>query len=126
MHFSHLSKVVIDVPGEVHDAELTFWQGALGLPMPQFAKFPEYHGTGLHHEQFSVLIQRLGDGESRVHLDIHTDNIEAEVARLEALGAVAVSETPVWRVMRDPAGLLFCVLPAPVGSLTEANAARWE
>jgi hypothetical protein len=30
-----------------------------------------------------------------------------------------------WQVMRDPAGLLFCVLPDPPGTLHEGNAHRW-
>jgi hypothetical protein len=30
-----------------------------------------------------------------------------------------------WQVMRDPAGLLFCVLPNPPGTLHEGNAHRW-
>jgi Glyoxalase-like domain len=52
--------------------------------------------------------------------------VDAEVARLERLGARRVQEVETWRVMRDPAGLPFCVLPVSPGSLNDENAQRWE
>jgi hypothetical protein len=61
-----------------------------------------------------------------VHIDIHTDDLAAEVARLERLGAERVQQVHSWQVMRDPPGLLFCVIPEPRGSLSESNAQRWE
>lgn len=125
-HFSRIFKIVIDVPPAQHDRELAFWQGASGLPLDPGARFPEYHGSELHGQQFALLVQRLSEGPARVHLDIHADNLEAEVARLERLGAQRVERVAYWQVMRDPAGLLFCVLPEPPGTLTEDNAQRWD
>ena len=61
-----------------------------------------------------------------MHLDIHTDDLEAEVARLEQLGAERVQRVQAWQLMRDPAGLMFCVIPDPPGMLNESNARRWE
>ena len=124
-HFSRLFKVVIDVPASDHDRELLFWQGAVGEPLLRF-DYPEYHGAALHGQDFWLLMQRLGEGAARVHLDIHTDDLAAEVARLEHLGAERVQRVHSWWVMRDPAGLLFCVIPNPVGTLTERNAHRWD
>jgi len=46
--------------------------------------------------------------------------------RLERLGAERVQKVQTWWVMRDPAGLLFCVLPMRPGSLNDENAQRWE
>lgn len=60
-----------------------------------------------------------------MHLDIHTDNLDAEVERLERLGAQRVQRAHSWWVMRDPAGLLFCVIPDPGGTLNASNAHRW-
>jgi hypothetical protein len=125
-HYSKVSKVVIDVPEAAHDRELGFWQGATGQAMTRFTRHPEYHGAELPGVGMGMLIQRLGDGESRVHLDIHTDDLDAEVARLERLGAERVREVNGWWVMRDPAGLLFCVIPDRPGSLDDGNARRWE
>jgi Glyoxalase-like domain len=125
-HYSKVSKVVIDVPEAAHDRELGFWQGAIGQAMTRFKRHPEYHGAELPGQGIGMLVQRLGEGESRVHLDIHTDDLDAEVARLERLGAERVREVNGWWVMRDPAGLLFCVIPDRPGSLDDGNAQRWE
>jgi hypothetical protein len=47
---------------------------------------------------------------SRVHLDIETDDIEAEVRRLETLGARRVAQISTWWVMEAPTGQRFCVV----------------
>jgi hypothetical protein len=118
-HYSRVLKVVIDAPPELHDRELAFWQGA-GIYSD------EYHGALLPGSDLMLLLQRLESGPPRVHLDIHTDDMDAEVARLERLGAERVQPVAGWWVMRDPAGLVFCVLPVSPGSLNDDNARRWE
>jgi Glyoxalase-like domain len=55
-------------------------------------------------------LQRVHD-TSRIHLDIETDDVEAEVQRLEALGARRKAQIETWWVMEDPCGHLFCVVP---------------
>jgi predicted enzyme related to lactoylglutathione lyase len=124
-HYSRLSKIVIDVPAADHDRELAFWSAAVGQPLTRFDAHPEYHGAPLDGTEFGLLIQRLGDGPGRVHLDIHTDDLAAEVARLEELGAERAQQVHSWWILRDPAGLLFCVIPEPAGSLNDSNAQRW-
>jgi Glyoxalase-like domain len=124
-HFSRLLKVVIDVPASEHDRELAFWEAAVGQQLPPF-DFPEYHGAALHGQDVWLPLQRLGAGTARVHLDIHTDNLAAEVDRLERLGADRVQAVHSWWVLRDPAGLLFCVIPQPAGTLNDGNARRWD
>jgi hypothetical protein len=124
-HFSRLFKIVIDVPASDHDREVSFWQAALAQPLPPLHDHPEYRGAALHGQDFWLLTQRLDQGTARVHLDIHTDDLDAETARLEHLGARRVQRVHSWQVMRDPAGLLFCVLPDPPGTLHEGNAHRW-
>jgi hypothetical protein len=125
-HHSRLSKVVIDVPPSDHDRELAFWSQAAGQSLTQFDRHPEYRGTVLHGQEFWLLVQRLEQGPGRVHIDIHTDDLAAEVARLEGLGAQRVQQVHSWWVLRDPAGLLFCVIPEPAGSLNDSNAQRWD
>jgi glyoxalase superfamily protein len=71
-------------------------------------------------------VQRLGSGQARVHLDIRTDDVDAEVTRLEKLGARQVQWMNYRWVLQDRAGLPFCVVPAPPGSLTDDNAQRWD
>ena len=125
-HYSRLYRIVIDVPPADHDNELAFWSAASGQPLTQGDFHPEYHGAALHGQDFGLLIQRLGHGPGRIHIDIHTDDLDAEVARLEKLGAERVQQVDHWWVLRDPAGLLFCVVPEPAGSLDDGNAHRWD
>jgi hypothetical protein len=125
-HYSRLSKVVIDVPPADHDRELAFWSLAVGQPLIRFDRHPEYFGVALHGQEFWLLIQRLGQGSARVHIDIHTDDLPTEIARLEKLGAARVQRAHSWQVMRDPAGLLFCVIPESPGTLNDSNAQRWD
>jgi hypothetical protein len=125
-HFSTLAVIVIDVPADGHEQEVAFWQAATGQPLQRIEKFPEYHGAPLHGPNLGFLVQRLNDGPARVHLDIHTDDLEAEVARLEQAGAVRVQQVNEWWIMQDPAGLPFCVIPEEPGTYTEENAQRWD
>ena len=124
-HYSRVLKVVIDAPPELHDQELAFWEGAVGQELPEVYS-AEYHGALLHGSDLMLLMQRLESGGPRVHLDIHADDVDAEVARLEGLGAKRVQRVETWWVMLDPAGLPFCVLPISPGSLNEDNARRWD
>jgi Glyoxalase-like domain len=125
-HYSRLSKVVIDVPPAEHDRELAFWGAAVGQPLVQGHRYPEYHGAALHGQEFGLLVQRLGHGQARLHLDVHTDDLDAEVARLEGLGAERVAQVHSWWILSDRAGLLFCVVPEPAGALDDSNAHRWD
>ena len=61
-----------------------------------------------------------------MHLDIHTTDVDAEVARLEQLGARRERQVHEWHILRDPAGLPFCVIPARAGELDDDNAQRWD
>jgi hypothetical protein len=125
-HFSTISVIVIDVPAADHDQELAFWQAATGREFRHNERFPEYHGAPVHGDGLSMLVQHLGDGPARVHLDIHTDDLEAEVTRLEQAGATRDQQVNGWWVMRDPAGLPFCVIPEEPGTFTDQNAQRWD
>ena len=122
-HYSRFSRVVIDVPADHHGTELAFWQGALGTPFTEATSVPDFHWADLPGEGNAVLLQRLGDGPPRMHLDIHTNDRAAEVARLTALGATVVTDG-AWTVMRDPAGLMFCVVPDKTVDAT--NATAWD
>jgi Glyoxalase-like domain len=124
-HYSRISVVVIDVPADGHDRELDFWGAATGRALEPF-DYPEYHGGALPGGNLWLLVQRLDEGAPRVHLDIHTDDLDAEVTRLERLGAERVQQVRGWWVMRDPAGLPFCVVEDEPGSLDETSAQRWD
>jgi len=112
-HRSRLVQLCIDAPQAQHDVEVAFWRGLLGgrwvdSPSPEFAgKWHDDAGAPLQ-----LLFQRLEepDGLVRAHLDLGTDDLGAEVARLLDLGAEDVGPgSGGWHVLRDPAGLAFCV-----------------
>ena len=114
MHRTLLSTFMIDVPSAVLDETISFWSGALGATASQ-TKMPQYHILDDAAPPNRVVVQDSGDGEARIHFDIHTDDLDAEVARLELLGATVVDLQWVdhpgsWIIMRDPAGMEFCVV----------------
>ena len=111
MHKSRLAGFIVDCEGGDLDEAASFWGQALGYGVKPLGdsedeKYRELDSgpTGLHIE-----VQRV-DHPSRVHLDIETDNIEAEVQRLEALGAKRLEQIRTWWVMEAPTGHRFCVI----------------
>ncbi|TDE42386.1 VOC family protein [Nonomuraea mesophila] len=47
--------------------------------------------------------------KNRVHLDVDSDDPDAEIARLTELGATVVATRDDWVIMADPEGNEFCV-----------------
>lgn len=127
MHRSRLTSAYFDVPAAAFDAEVAFWAGALGRTVrldEEDLDYVEYEGMS---SELQVMVQRLGEGGdgARVHFDIETNDIEAEVRRLEGLGAVRVEQIETWQVMRDPAGMVFCVVKVQSPAEFEAHAVTW-
>ena len=127
MHRSRLTSALFDVPDEVFAAETAFWSGALGRGAEGDGNDDDYACLKGLTSGLAVMVQRIGTGaRARVHLDIETDDVEAEVQRLERLGAVRVEAIESWWVMRDPAGLLFCVVRVQSPEEFAAHATRWD
>jgi predicted enzyme related to lactoylglutathione lyase len=121
MHKSRLCAVIIDCENADLEAATRFWSQALG----RTAKEPQGNYTALEDRpgQPYVEVQRVAH-PSRVHLDIETDDIEAEVTRLEALGARRIEQIRTWWVMEAPTGQRFCVVRPQRGALG-ADANDW-
>jgi predicted enzyme related to lactoylglutathione lyase len=111
MHKSRLGTVVIDCQTQDIDAAASFWSAALGraAKTPQAPNADRYRSLEGPPEEVTMLVQAV-EHPSRVHLDIETDDIEAELARLEALGAKRVAQVKSWWVMEAPTGQRFCVV----------------
>lgn len=122
-HRSLITAIVVDVPSEHRADEVAFWSGATGSELRELSH-AEYHGARLT-PSLVLLVQELGEGAPRVHIDIHTDDVDAEVARLVSLGATEVDRKDDWMVLRDPAGLPFCVVRARPGELDRPEATVW-
>ncbi len=111
MHHSRLSTLVIDCQTDDLDAAVAFWSAALGKRV----KSGDVDGDGLYAEfeaavdEPIILLQKVAH-PSRVHLDIESDDIDAEAARLEKLGAKKIGFVKRWWVMEAPSGHRFCVV----------------
>lgn len=106
-----LREVVIDAPSGRFAAVSRFWSGALLTDARPVADFPEFTGLPDPAALCHVGLQDVGDGTAGLHLDIETDDIPAETARLTALGATELFRHRDWVVLADPAGTRFCLLP---------------
>jgi hypothetical protein len=124
MHHSRFCALVIDCQDANMEQATAFWSQAFGRPMkPSSPDDPNYRELTMGNDEPLVLVQRVSH-PSRVHLDIETDNLEAEVARLEKLGARRVEFVKRWWVMEAPTGQRFCVVNPQRGSL-EGRANVW-
>jgi predicted enzyme related to lactoylglutathione lyase len=104
------------------DRSAAFWAGALGYvpvgsPSTRYRSLLPADGDGLE-----ILLQRVPDekwGKNRVHLDLRTSDLDAEVRRVLGLGAAQLTEVPIveggwrWHMLADPDGNEFCVLQPP-------------
>jgi len=110
MHRSRLAGFIIDCRTNDLDSAATFWGGALGLGVlgEDGSKYVRLDGQP---HALCIEVQQV-EHESRVHLDIETDDIEAEVRRLESLGATRHHQGARWWVMQAPTGQRFCVVHA--------------
>jgi catechol 2,3-dioxygenase-like lactoylglutathione lyase family enzyme len=126
MHHSRLCALLIDCNVPDIDQAARFWAEALGRPVD--AAHPgsrgNYRMLETPEDEPMVQIQRVAH-ESRVHLDIETDDIPDEVARLEKLGAHVVNRLERWVVMEAPSGQRFCVVRIQRPGFPK-NANRWE
>lgn len=111
MHKSKLVAAVIDCQIDDLAEGARFWSGALGrgIKQAEAGDNPKYAVLGVGNEDLILLLQKVPH-PSRVHLDIETDDIEAEVSRLEALGARRLEKIKTWWVMEAPTGHRFCVV----------------
>ena len=109
MHKSRLGGLIIDCETDDLEGAAAFWSDALGLAIERHPEDDNYVGLKSPPSELPVEVQRVTH-PSRVHLDIETDDIEAEVARLEALGAKRLKAVRDWVVMEAPTGQRFCVV----------------
>lgn len=125
MHKSRLCALVIDCHTDDLEGATRFWSEALGYDReansdPEIA---DYAVLATPPTEVKLLLQRV-EHPSRVHLDIETDDIDKEVARLEQLGAKQVGRVKRWVVMEAPSGHRFCVVRPQRPDFAE-NARQW-
>lgn len=127
MHKSRLAGFIIDCKTDDLDAAADFWAAALGFKR-QAADTPAT-SSFVHMEKTDpnglfIEVQQVSH-ESRVHIDIETDNLEAEAARLVELGARTVKDNGTWCVLEAPTGQRFCLVQAKRANF-EQEANVWK
>ncbi len=126
-HRSRLAGFIVDCENAELDSAAQFWSQALGLAVLDTDEGGEGRYARLDGARhgLAIEVQRV-EHTSRVHLDIETDTIEAEVARLVELGAAEISrpQHARWVVMQAPTGQRFCVVRGSQTSL-DSGSTTW-
>ena len=125
MHRSRLGGLIIDCQTGDLGSAADFWSQALG--------YSEKHSSDPADDNYVLLetgpdephieLQKV-EHPSRVHIDIEADDIEAEVRRLEKLGARRIEQVRTWWVMEAPTGHRFCIV-SPQRTGFAQNARHW-
>ncbi|EDY44524.1 VOC family protein [Streptomyces sp. SPB074] len=107
---ARLDQVTLDIGPSAYEDEVAFWTGATGWEAEP-TDLPEYQRLRTARAfPFRVLAQRLAaDRAPGIHIDFATADREAARARHELAGATSVREGAEWHVMRDTAGVEYCL-----------------
>ena len=117
MHRSRLSTFILDCKTPDLEAATEFWSRALGRRWyVEDPDDPIYRSLESDPDEPILQVQKV-EHESRIHLDIESDDLEAEAKRLEALGARRIAFIKRWIVMEAPTGQRFCIVNPQRGPL---------
>lgn len=131
MQRGKLAGFIIDCQTEDLESAAAFWGEALGLALQRSDDPEEDLYIGLEDAPGGLYLEvQKVQHPSRVHLDIEADNVEAEVRRLEGLGARRLGPVKSWVVLEAPTGHRFCVIPtretAPVRKFALSYTRAWS
>ncbi|GAB3221548.1 hypothetical protein GCM10027447_07270 [Glycomyces halotolerans] len=110
---SIVDQLCIDIPPRHYESEIEFWPALTGHEQvatgrPEFQRLLRPPGRPI-----GFLLQRLDsagpDEPTRAHIDLACSDVEAETRRHVRLGATALERFEGWQVLRDPAGLTYCI-----------------
>ena len=126
MHKSRLAGFIIDCRTDDLDQAARFWSQALGYSLKESSagEDTQYRLLDTASNDLHIEVQKV-EHPSRVHLDIEADDIEAEVKRLEELGAKRIAQVRTWWVMEAPSGQRFCVVRVQRSDFAQ-NANTWR
>ena len=111
----HPHNVVMDCAD--HTVVVPFWQAALGWTVHRINdQFVGLRAPAEESVGFDILFQKVPEpkvGKNRAHIDFDAADMEAEVARLVALGGRKLAEHDLgdfrWTIVADPEGNELCV-----------------
>ncbi len=124
MHKSRLAGFIIDCEDAKLKEAAAFWSEALGLDVigPDGSGYVRLDGAP---HSLTIEVQRVSH-PSRVHLDVESDDVDAEAERLERLGARRVKKVKTWWVMEAPTGQRFCVVRAKSDLAERPGTRSWR
>jgi hypothetical protein len=121
MHKSKLAGFIIDCKTDDLQSAAQFWGAALDMEVRALSGEDHYLQLVDPSAQLHIEVQSVSH-QSRVHLDIESDDVEAEATRLEHLGAKRVQKIKTWWVMEAPTGQRFCVVRSMDPKVTRSEA----
>ncbi len=99
----------VDLAPDEFDRGVEFWRGVTGYDLSPVRGDHDEFATLVPPEGDAHLrVQRLGDGPSRVHIDLHVTDPAAAADEAVALGATVVTRHPTYAVLTSPGGFEFC------------------
>jgi predicted enzyme related to lactoylglutathione lyase len=119
---SYADQVCLDVPPSRYGAELGFWSDVTGWRRRDPRPGSEFGRVTPGPEQpLQLLVQRLDDEQDAVtaHLDWAASDPEAEIAAHVRAGAEVQGRFQGWTVLRDPAGMTYCITRRAPGDRPE-------
>lgn len=126
MHRSRLYGVFVDTPLAESERAVEFWAQALGAAPVRGDEDDPYVALYGAAGDIAFEVQAVDDAP-RYHLDIETDDVEAETSRLKRLGATEHVRLEGWVVLRAPGGHLLCVVPVQSQrQFFDDNAKTWD
>lgn len=123
-HHSRVSTLMIDCLDEHFEESVRFWAKALGLKERQPREGQRYITLGSIEGPLFIRLQRV-ESDPGYHLDVETDDMRAERARMEAAGGRTKYRVKRWWVMEDPSGNPFCLIRPESGGFPD-NAVRHD
>lgn len=125
MHHSRISTLMIDCMDSRFEDCVLFWSRALGLPVKRRpSPNQRYLNLGAVEGPLEIRLQRVAR-DSGFHIDIETDAIPEERARLAALDAHPRERIKSWWVMEDPSGNPFCLV-RPESDVLFSAGKQWD
>ena len=110
VHRSRLYGLFIDTPTAEAPSAAAFWSAALGTPARPEPGEEQFTMLREAFPGLAIGVQSVEDAP-RYHVDIETDDHEAEAARLVGLGAVEINRWLDCHILRAPGGHILCVIP---------------
>ncbi|MDF1607572.1 VOC family protein [Hoeflea sp. YIM 152468] len=122
MHKSRLSSIVVDCHTDHIEQAAGFWSQLLG--QPSHVDDDGHRATILADDKGVSLVIEAVQDEARIHFDIETDNLAAEIHRVELLGGRKISVIDHTVIMEAPTGHRFR-LTGPISHALPSSGNVW-